>query len=448
MWQYSCSGHYWLDKSHLLLYPQAGQRLQSLVTDARLPIGVAPQSVIINIDNGVTWLPPVSSQAMSGICDRVYWSPELDILINHEIQNDTSIVSTYTYDGRKLASYPGSLADISPSRTKILINNDTIIDLRTNEKINLNWGMEDYSEPVLSSLFWTSDETRIYRCCYFYADLTSGISHRFERSDFYASNGNHLNSSGLWFQQGQWVQNDSYFLVRWSYVDDGDIRYIPMFDPATKLFYDVRERAGISEDLTCPETRVSTKGTYVWLNCYEKSYLINLTTFETNEYPGYPNLDIDWSTDNRFAWLQSYESEPKQYLILSLSNKELTSLPVSPASDPNRWWQDLWWHPVDDVFAYISKDGQKLGLMDARTMSAQELPLSTTFREPVWSPNGDRIALIAENGSLWWVDYPSLENLEQLTPSLTNVYEVKWSPDGNSISFISGSDIYIVETSK
>jgi Tol biopolymer transport system component len=86
--------------------------------------------------------------------------------------------------------------------------------------------------------------------------------------------------------------------------------------------------------------------------------------------------------------------------------------------------------------------------MDVRTLSVQKLSLPAAFREPVWSSEGNRIALVAEDGSLWQVDYPTLENLEQLTPTLPDVHAVNWSPDGDSIAFISGSDIYVVETNK
>jgi len=393
-------------------------------------------------------LPSQEASAPSWSCYPVHWSKKLGILVISGSYNNKSAVFTYTLDGKRLAYYPGDLSSISPSKTKILIGENTIIDLQTNKKITLAWSLEDYHEFILSDLFWTSDETRIYRCCYFYADLTTGISHRFERSDFQDTNGNHLDPDGLWFYRGGWVQDDTYFLGEWSYVDDGDIRYLPMFDPAKKLFYDVREMAGISDELTCPETIASMNGTYVWLNCYEKSYLVNLTTFETNEYPGYPNIDIDWSADDKFALLRSYENETYKYFLLSLASKDIRNLPISPASDPNRWWQDLWWHPSDDVFAYISKNGQKLELMDVRTPSVQELSLPAAFREPVWSPEGNRIALVAEDGSLWQVDYPGLEHLEQLTPPLPDLSDLTWSPDGNSIAFISGSDIYIVETNK
>ncbi len=63
---------------------------------------------------------------------------------------------------------------------------------------------------------------------------------------------------------GEWVRDNAYFLVEWSWVDDGDIRYLPMFDPAKKIIYDVREMAGISEDWHSQQTTVSPDTTYIW----------------------------------------------------------------------------------------------------------------------------------------------------------------------------------------
>jgi WD40 repeat protein len=103
---------------------------------------------------------------------------------------------------------------------------------------------------------------------------------------------------------------------------------------------------------------------------------------------------------------------------------------------------------MENVVAYISEDLQNLELVDAQTMTNQKLALPTTFQELVWSPSGDRIAAVAEDGSVWQVNYPTLENLEQLTPLLPEVSGLNWSSDGNSLLFISSSDIYIVDTVK
>jgi WD40 repeat protein len=242
---------------------------------------------------------------------------------------------------------------------------------------------------------------------------------------------------------GQWVRNGDYFLIEWSWIDDGDKRILPMFDPGEKRYYDVREMAGISPELTCPQTAVSPDGKYVWVMCYGIDYLVNLSNFETKAYPGYTQVDINWSADSKFAWFESFDLSDNRFEILSISNSKLSPLPVRPLPE-----SPLRWHPSDNVLAFLSEDGQKLELLNPQNISVQELELTIAFSDLVWHPNGDHIALMAKDGSLWKVDYPKLENLEQLTPALPNVSQVNWSPDGNSLAFVSGSDIYIVDTMK
>ena len=442
-----CPGYRWLDTNHILLYPEGGQQVE-FIDGASRAINVVPQPVVMNLDNGVVWLPPTAATAISQTCNRMYWSKELKILITSEVHDEVSTVSTYTYDGHKLVSYPGSLLDVSPSGTKILLTDETAIDLRTNKKVELNWDLEDYWE-----FYWTSDETRIYRCCYYYADLITGMSYRFKRSDFQTSNGNHLDDSGLWFHSGFWVLDDAYFLVWWHAVDDGDIKYLPLFDPATKIFHDVREMAGIPEEFTSLYTPVSSDGNYVWMEGWNESYLVNLTTFESQHYTysnPYSNTEIDWSSDSKFTWFEINDMDAKsaEFKILSISDMKLHPLPVIPPIESEHLW-----HPTENIVVYPAKDKNTLIFLDASTMSIRELPFTFektpyTYGDFTWSPNGEKIALTAADNSLWQVDYPNLEDLEQLTPSLSDVSNVNWSPDGNSIAFTSGSDIYVVEAIK
>lgn len=446
-WEGSCSGYYWLDAKHLLLYPATGQ---VRAFDQWAGTNVVPQPVVINLESEQVWLPPANTSGSPLTCNQVYWSGELGILITSETQDGVSAVFTYTYDGRKLSSYTGGIVDVSPSGTKILLGDNTVIDLRTNKRSTLAWSLEDYHEDMLSDLFWTSDEKRIYRCCYFYVDLTTETSYRFERSDFQDTNGNHLDPSGLWFYRGRWVRNDTYFLVEWSMVDDGDIRYLPMFDPAKKTFYDVREVAGISDEWTAWKTSVSPDGSYIWMTGWEGSYLVNLFTFESQYYPDLSYVEVDWSPNSQFVWLYlpNLGNETRQYSILSVADKEVRPLPVDHLFEWN-----FWWHENNDLLIYLSEDKNNLILLDTSTMSFRQLHFTmkgpgNSFNNLAWSPNGEKLALVEEDGSVWQVDYPMLENLEQLTPSLPNVSGLNWSPDGNSVLFVSGSDIYVVESTK
>jgi len=195
-----------------------------------------------------------------------------------------------------------------------------------------------------------------------------------------------------------------------------------------------------------PETftyNISPDGMYVWIKGYAEvdgayhSFLVNLYTFEATTYDT-PVNDFVWSPDSKFAWMTIYDSSDKY--ILSADKKTLTSFPAKPTSD-------LFWHPTDPLLAFLTEKNQVLAILNAKDMSVKGWNLPSTFYNLIWSPDGDRIALTAENGSIWQIDYPKMENLEQLTGSMS-VTDMSWSPDGNSIAFISGSDIYIVDTIK
>ncbi len=451
-WYARCQGYQWLDTNHVLLYPEAGQQVTSYGDGSTMVTSTIPQLLVMNLDHGTGW---VLEKATSGTCNRVYWSQELKMLITDEFEGENSIVSIYTYDGYRLSSYPGSLWDVSPSGTKILISEDTLIDLKTNKTIKLSWSLEDYYEPHLSDLYWTyPDETRVYRCCYFYADLTTGVNHRFKRSDFQDAAGNHLEPIGLWFHQGEWVLDNKYFLVHWLAVDDGPVRYQPLFDPATKRFYDLWELAEIPRYLTWTYNETSHDRNYVLIVGWESSYLVNLVTFEAQHLPyndPYTDTEADWSADSKFVWFETHVysgNESSEFQILSIADGQLSPIPVTPLPAPHHWW-----HPTVASVFYPAADKDALIFLDASTMDYRELPFTlpkplNTDSTVAWSPNGDKLALIAGDGSVWQVDYPDLAHLEQLTPPLPNVHSMEWSPDGKTIAFISGSDIYIVETNK
>jgi hypothetical protein len=442
----SCIGYIWLDTNHLLLYPATGQ--------VPMPEGWSPtkfnvvrQPVVINLENGHIWLPSVNAPASPETCATIEWSSELGVLILSEEHDGISTVSTYTYDGRNLVTYTGNLVDVSPSGTKIFLNDNTLIDLRTNKRITLDWSLKYYPEDPFSNLFWTSDETRIYGCCYFYADLTAGTSYSSTRSDFQDVNDNHQEPWGVVYR-GAWIQNDTYFLPEWNWLDDGDIRHLPMLAPAKKVAIEVREKAGIPEDWSCTDIDVSPDGKYVWMTGFSDSYLVDLITFEAQYYPRKKYSGVDWSPNSKFAFLDNNDlsDETEPYSILSVIDKQLRSLPVAPLSE---WIH--WWHESDDILIYPSENENTLLLLDTATMSFRELPFKVEaggYDSLIWSLNGKKIVFVAEDGSLWQADYPKFDNFEQLTPVLPNISQVNWSPDGNSISFISGSDIYIVDTVK
>jgi len=446
-WDLGFRGWSWLDSSHMILYPISGQDSWGEVGQ---PIDVTDQLVVINVDTGHFWSLHSYQSHSPFDSAKVDWSSKLTILIAWETIGETSTVSTYTYDGQRLATYPGKLSSISPSGTKILMADGTVLDLQSKNQIKLNWNMENYDSPVPSGIYWTPDETRLYQCCYFYADLANGKSFHFTETDFLDRQGNPFNYDGLWMYRGEWVRDDKYFLVWWSYIDDGDMRYLPMFNPAEKIIYDVRAMASISPDLTCYETNVSPDGQYLWIRCYAISYLINLSNFESTSYPGYEQGDIGWSNDSQFAWLTNYnyDTNENNFEILSVVNKELKPFPVAPSSE----WA-IFWHPTDHVLVYSAKDKHALIFLDAAKIRYRELSFQNQDAQAEvsiqdWSPNEEKLIFITDKHTLWQVDYPSLENMQQIMTSSNTIRGAQWSPDGQSISFINGSDIYIVEMVK
>jgi len=65
----------------------------------------------------------------------------------------------------------------------------------------------------------------------------------------------------------------------------------------------------------------------------------------------------------------------------------------------------------------------------------------------VWHPQNDNLAILAEDGSLWWIPDLAGEIVEPLTPSLPGIRDLHWSPDGEHLAFVSGPDVYVVSIS-
>lgn len=442
-WSHHCPGYYWLDTSHLLAYPRTGQQWNGFTGQGE---DLASQPTIINIRTGHVWLPNTSKIIDSWNCNGVYWSSESGVLITPGFKTSSEGVSkeavfTHTFDGQPIAYYWGKLVSVSPSQTKIVMDDNAIIDLKNNKVMRVPWNI-NYEDNYPYRIHWSSDDTHLYRCCYHFADISTEESFSFELSELRRPDNKPMPSFIVPHAWGRWVRNNAFFLITWNWVEEGDQRYIPMFDPVEKIYYDVREMAEIPTDLGCPEMSVSPNGMYTWVWCWDASYLINLETFSSVTYPLYDTGgDIEWSKDGEFAAFKLINTNLWQ--ILSVSNQQITPTSVNSLFDT-----PLWWHPKENVLIYISEDAQKLELWDARTMSTEEVALPTTFQEFVWSPNGNQITMKADDGSLWQIDYPTLENLEQLTQPMPDVRDVFWSPEGNSIAFVSGSDIYIVDITK
>lgn len=431
----ACGGYRWLDPTHLLLYPLIGQDQ----LDGSGPVD-RTRPVVVNLETGASWLPDYEA---IWDCEVPRWSPEIDQLIVYV----GGIVSTYTADGERKVDYKGILRGISPTNTKILAEDQSWmwIDLLDGNIKYLTFDMEPqggrFSLPI-----WSKSELRVYGCCYFYGNARNGESYGFASNEIATDDG--LLPGRYYMTGGSWVLDDSRVLVRWADSNSGDTPgFIPLFDPVKKVYHNLNVLAGIPSveegGALCTDSTASPDGTLAWITCGPRSYLVMLTDFKSWAYTGnYKNFE--WSADGKFALLGQYDEQLRRgnWQVLTVADGHLRDLPVSPDA------RALAWHPVENSLAYLSEDGHTLTLLDAAAWSIRKLDLPAAFRDVIWNPPGDRVALVADDGSLWQVAYADPQSPEQLTPSAPDVRDVHWSEDGQFLAWISASNLWTVDTVK
>jgi len=450
----------WLDANHLLLYPFAG------VTNMADHQVAATYPVVVKLKPKSFWVPHIDPESDYGR-SLPLGSSQLGVLI---VPEANASVSIYSLDGELKKSYPGKLFGVSPSATKILVNGNRWIDLSSGKVIDFAWDQTypatsffDYSRPYFKPI-WSTDETRVYACCYLYGDARTGASYGMPYNEITIDGKKVDNYFLLEHFYGNWVLNGTYMLPNWGGALDGSPNFISLFDPALKTYRNLSAVLGLPYSIEngsppyCGRPSVKDSGRYVWVDCRDGAHLIDLVTFSSQKYLSLENdhqwsydssiLDDNWSADGQYALLNWDDVER----ILSTNSKELNILP----DGFNRLW-----HPTESKLAYLSNKGQTLSILDAQTVSVQkEIILPTGFQEIVWSPDGKHIALLASDSSLWSLDYPGLDNLKQLTSAMpewthpryaSNIDEsliknVVWSPDSTALAFIGSTDIYIVDT--
>ena len=456
-WKNGFDDFKWVDINHLLLYPITGcysrfgidPALKDL--DCWKATGIEGaimnnHSAVTNLASGKTWIPS----------NPPYLLPNIGILVPErslnpfkpatDNQEDAAVI--YSPDGDFIKKYLGKLLSVSPSGTKILIDGGTWIDLVSEKIVSFSW-YQNY-ETFGEFAYWSPDETRVYACCYLYGDVNTGESFAMPNNKITIDGTDAGSENPLINSYGIWVLNGTYFLSQWGIVDKAP-NFALLFDPAAKTYRNLEKLAGIPTD---PDPSSSNNchtdaipgGRYIWANCdnANASYLIDLTTFASTAYPGNYYPPFNWSKDGAFASIKLASSDDFMTHILSTATKELTTLPIK-----KQYPSPVWWHPTDDILAYLSEDQLTLLLLDAPTMTIQKnYALPTKFRDVAWRGDGKSIALVGEDGNIWQIDYPEMAQLEQLTPAAASVKDITWSPDGAQIAFMDGADIYIVATNR
>ena len=412
-WRYGFNSLEWMDANHLLLYPNAG--IYNIGGGQQ--VGIFP--AVASLDSDTFWIPLPNRRGGEYYPSLPRWSAKLGILIT--ATSDGS-VALYNPDGKVRKIYEGKFLGISPSATKLLID-DTWIDLSSSKMVKFAWQQDEMAANFTDSFhpIWSPDETRVYTCCYLYGDAKTGES---QVMPYYQIT---LDGEKTQFileeLYGTWVLNDKYVLPIWGGIWDGRYGAVYLFDPAAKTYRNLSALAGITyqwqgdADPYCTQPSAQNGGRYVWVDCLDGGHLIDLVTFRSQAYPppadgpyggGYYNTqDTKWSADGNFVWFNEEGAES----ILSGATGELKPLP--------RNCYGFEWHPKDNVLLCMSDDDQKLLLLDAQTISVKkEFSLPAKFGEFTWSPDGKYIELVASDKSVWQLSYPHLEDFEQLDSSV------------------------------
>ncbi len=411
----------------------------------------------MNLSTGLIWLPPNDLPLDENRSLRILlprWSSKLGVLVTAETVGQKEGVSTYTADGKRVAHYEGKLVDVSPSAERIFIAGDTWVDLGSGKKVDFGWGPGLGDDLQRWLPIWSRDENQIYFCCFYYGNAKTGQSYTITNEGTIFDGGPFLNGHSLRHAYGVWL-NDHIVMAQydaWWYEGPG---FSTIFDVSERTYHNLGVVAGLPDAFnnnTYSMKSISPNGDFMYISPGAQSetnpqiYLVDLRTLKSQLYQ---SSGIDWSANGKYAIMDSQ--------ILTLSDQTLRPLPAMPDLEKLVYWIASAWHPTEGVRLSIYADKEQhmfCYLLDLDTLTYRYLALPSNFdgsnggTSIIWSPNGDRFALESSDGSLWQMNYPMLDNLEQLTPPVANVKDIFWSPDGRYLSFVGGTDIYIVDTRK
>ena len=430
-WEYGlCSSHRyshpyrWLDNAHLLLFPLVGERENEMFGAIELT-----QPVVVNLNSGDVWLP-----AWDGY-QQPLWSDALQVLIVRQereillLDADGHVIQRYTDSTpRDLGIAP---LHLSPSGRRLLAG-FVWRDLETGRTADFS----GQCKWTMGNPGWSSDETRLFDCCFGYADANTG-----EYGYFWLGELHQVGRGGGGPLSSRWVLSDTRVMVEWDFYD-GDKPAVPLIDPQAQAYVDLCDVAGLPGTSACAIgvfPSVAPDGEHVRVD----RYIVDLRTFVTYTIPSDFGFS-GWSPDGQFALLaENWDPATgyAEYQLLSLADGNLYPVTETPGAAPA-------WGPLDKHLAFLAEDGDTLVMLDVETWTTHRVLLSQPSVDVFWHPQGDGLAVLAQDGGLWWISDLTTDTTEPLTPPLPGVHDVRWSPDGSHLAFVSGTDVYVVSISE
>lgn len=436
-WQYGFAGFTWMDENHLLVRPVIHAE-QTGPTAYRF----SGRPVVMQLNKNTIWFPPLFHYDKG----LPRWSAKLGAIVASENDTETKI---YGPDGDLRKTYPGSLISVSPSGAKILTAEErakvTWIDLFSGKKIIFP------SEQISNDFppVWSPDEMRFYANFHVYGNAKTGEV--FEMPSVILDDEPRSSMSRYDHFSGKWVLGDTYLLTLWTANWDWPPKFLTIFDPTMKSYRNLNKLAGIPYDpvegdyapdaYQCDTFTGSAQvgGRYVWLNCNDADRLIDMKTFKSKIFSDIIDASLEWSADGNFAFVRHSYDDPSPQL-LSGASEQLTPITTKALC--------YTWHPKQSSFIYMDNQ-ESLSIFNTHNMAIQKtVTLPINFDCPVWNELGNKLIMRGEDDSLWQIDYPTLNHLEQLTQPIKGLKDFASSPDGTLIAFTVGTDIYIVDTSR
>lgn len=496
-WEYGVGGwgdctYRWLDEEHLLLPAFAGEE-ENMGTDRwTLP-------VVVNLFSGAVWLP--QTQRSLYCCNYPRWSEVLQVLIVVR-QRDVLFLDP---EGEVVQQYSGASAfDISPSGRRLLIGS-VWYDLETGRTVDTSetgrpaWfaavaagaGERAAGGGPTGSWAWSSDETRLFGCCFYYLDVN-----HLEQSG--PVDPGYLRPVGRGFPgcgsgiSSMWVLHDKFAVPIWDFftTQDGDMEQRvgdPFIDPIAQTYTDLCTLVGAPPG-EChmggfPST-IAPDGNHILLLGKGKLYMVGSDTVTAYPWPDDQHgMAWTWSPDSRSVLLGHGLDQAGRREYWLISTTEFRSAQVAGASIPAPAWsphgewlaffQDdqtlvvmdpqtlissslalpqpstrILWQPQSEALAAYSETARALTVVDTESWTAATISLSRPLAQVLWQPQGTGLVVLADDGSLWWLSDLSGNQIDPLTPPLPAVRDLQWSPDGRSLVLVSGADVYVVSVNE
>jgi hypothetical protein len=430
----------WLNDDHLLLYPLVGQNelfQGNIVSDLTWP-------VVTNLNGQPAW--GVDMPQADG-CILPEWSAARQQLI--EVDEAVrlrdlagNVVQTYDVAG---------LLHLAPSGQRLLVGN-VWLDLENGRTVELpEWQVERAHVPG-----WTADETRLFACCFNYADVTTGEG--WTDSAFIPFGGRGSWPGEAVFSTNQWLAGENHILFNPIAIfptepesDSTGSRFIsPLIEPITPAYDDLLTLSGLADVMTGCAVSAPQTSDYIWLSCGSEAGLMAFPAQEmvwTTETAGSFYFE-GWSANGRFLTYTEFDDddwENGRVWLLS-TDGERRQLSDEPASR-------VWWHPTEPLLALCLDDPQRLRLIQAETGQERSLEMLDPVEDLVWQPDGEGLALQTADNRIWWLSRPFQPRpyrLPTVPIPLTapnqreTLHSLRWSPDGTRLAYVHDNHLSVI----